>query len=540
MRSRQRVGSKGCDTGEQRPSRGSLSRYGRWGFAVMGLAGLALALAPAGASATPARYVYEMCDSALPGGGVAGVLHTQSGGQPWDLVDNCNEPGGSLAIRQTGEITGAGGSATWGAPIKAPPGGSMESLAVSAAICGAQRGTVGSVMQPDWPPTICAEEDRSFQLNKDFDGFNIELQCDLGCPAGALIYAHYFATIEVDPVAPTLGEVEGSLLSGNVIRGYQTIGVDAHDEGGGVSNVSVSVNGLPAAQPKVPNCDVAQVNNPSVKGTVAAAVTPCPTEAEAEWNLNTQAYPFHDGSNAVQVCTSDFATLSDPNTTCSAARTITVDNSCAESQVSGGEVLDAQFTESRAETATVAYGKGAEVTGQLMTDAGDPVPGATLCVKMQTLGIEPSASPVGTVKTDANGQYAYHVAPGPDRNIIIGYRHDTSQVARSVRYYAHAESSLHVTPSKLKNGQRVHLWGQVPGPNAAGRVVVLQANVPGSKRWITFRDATTEAQGDFSSGYRFTATTRTTTYRFRALIPSQASYPWVEGTSRPVKVRVRG
>ncbi|MGA8744824.1 MAG: hypothetical protein WB507_03055 [Solirubrobacterales bacterium] len=75
---------------------------------------------------------------------------------------------------------------------------------------------------------------------------------------------------------------------------------------------------------------------------------------------------------------------------------------------------------------------------------------------------------------------------------------------------------------------------------ASGRVVVLLANVPGSKRWITFRDQTTGGQGDFDSGFRFTVTTRTTTYRFRALIPSQASYPWVEGTSRPVRVRVKG
>ena len=115
--------------------------------------------------------------------------------------------------------------------------------------------------------------------------------------------------------------------------------------------------------------------------------------------------------------------------------------------------------------------------------------------------------------------------------MIIGYRHNASQVARQVRYYSRAEPTLKVAPQKLTDDHRVHLWGQVPGPNPVGRVVVLQANVPGSKRWITFRQTTTGAQGSFKSGYRFFATTRTTTYRFRALVPAQAGYPWVEGAS---------
>jgi hypothetical protein len=247
----------------------------------------------------------------------------------------------------------------------------------------------------------------------------VELECEEHCQPGAAIYAHYFATIEVDPVSPTLKGLEGSLLAGGVIRGHGTLSTEAHDVGGGVSNVSVNVNGLPAAQPKVSNCDLAQTNNPSVQGTVAAAIVPCPTEVNASWNLSTETYPFHNGSNSVQVCASDFATLGEPNTTCSAVKTVNVDDSCAESSVSGGEVLSAQFAETNAETVTVPYGHGAEVTGQLADNAGDPVAGATLCVKMQTQGVEPSALPVGTVKTDANGNYAYKVPAGPDRNVII-------------------------------------------------------------------------------------------------------------------------
>src|ERR1700690_2248105 len=130
------------------------TRRGRGWLAALALAALALALVPASAGAAPARYVYEMCDSALPGGGVAGVVHSQSGTQSWGLIDNRNDASGSLAVRQTGSILEYGGSATWGVPIKRPPGGSMESLAISGEICHSQ-GTVGWILRRGWPPPAC-------------------------------------------------------------------------------------------------------------------------------------------------------------------------------------------------------------------------------------------------------------------------------------------------------------------------------------------------------------------------------------------------
>jgi hypothetical protein len=256
------------------------------------------------------------------------------------------------------------------------------------------------------------------------------------------------------------------------------------------------------------------------------------------WTLDTTAYPFHDGANTISVCASDFATLGTPNTTCSPAQTVNVDNSCTESAVAGGQEISAQFSKSDAETITVGYGKEAEVAGTLHDAAGDPIPGATICVKSQTLGIEPTAQPVGAVKTDAEGRFAYAVAAGPDRELLVGYRHDSFQVARSVRYYAHAAPSLKASPSHLRNGKRVKLQGVLPEPGAGKRVVILQANVVGSERWITFQRSTTDAHGHFRSEYRFHSTRHTTRYRFRAEVPRQDHYPYVEGHSKPVVVVV--
>ena len=71
-------------------------------------------------------------------------------------------------------------------------------------------------------------------------------------------------------------------------------------------------------------------------------------------------------------------------------------------------------------------------------------------------------------------------------------------------------------------------------------MVILQAGTVGSKRWITFRKATSGEKGGFRAAYRFHSTTQRTRYRFRVIVPRQAGYPWVAGHSRPVRVLVGG
>jgi hypothetical protein len=121
---------------------------------------------------------------------------------------------------------------------------------------------------------------------------------------------------------------------------------------------------------------------------------------------------------------------------------------------------------------------------------------------------------------------------------MVGYRHDRFEVARSVRYFAHAHPTLRLDRKRVKVGGRIHVTGRVPGPGAGGRVVVLQASAPGSSRWFTFNRATTNQRGVFASRYRFDATTVTTAYRIRAAVPRQAGYPYQAGHSKPARVKV--
>ncbi|HVV89745.1 MAG TPA: carboxypeptidase-like regulatory domain-containing protein [Solirubrobacterales bacterium] len=488
------------------------------------------------AAASPSRYVYEQCDSALPGGGTAAMRFLANPGSALQSENTCAEPGGTIGIsltRASGEIS------YWEIPGPVVPGGEVESLTITADICTAGQPVLAFAYRAEWSGS-CHDEVRTFKesLTQPFS-YYLWLGCNPpggSCAAGPSISAHYLAATEVDPVPPTLTEVAGTLLAGGVLRGRQTLRATGHDRGGGVANISVTVNGLQAAQPATSNCAVAQADNPSVVGTVASAASPCPESAVADWTLDTGAYPFHTGENSVQVCVSDFSTLSDPNTTCSSTYTVDVDDSCVESPVAGGQSLTARFARSHSATETTAYGRTATVKGRLADAAGDPVAGATLCVRSQTVGFGTPA--LDQVTTDAQGRFSYPVPAGPNREIVVGYRNDTFQVDRDLRLYSHTQPDLSVAPRLLSNHGRVRFRGRLPGPRAVGRVVVLQASAVGSKRWITFRKATTRAHGRFHATYHFISTTRRTTYRFRAVVPVQDGYPWLAGRGKPVRVVV--
>jgi len=503
-----------------------------------------------GASAAPSKFIYETCDSALPGGNPPAADFHVNPGVPMTPFQNCAAPGGSIGITETGPASAT--FAYWSIGIPATPGGYVETLAVSAAACGLGAANNHTfVYEQGWPGGCAGETQRIFRVRSAPDpygfftgaGFNIMINCDgnVGpCNAGPTIWARYITATQVDVTAPRLSGLEGSILAGGVLRGDQDLRVTATDQGGGVSRVELAVNGLPAGQPAVGNCNLATTKNPNVDGTVALTPTPCPTKLKGEWSLDTSTYPFQGGANSVQVCVSDFSTITDANRTCSSPQTVSVDNSCDESAVPGGEVITAQFAGSRKEEVTVPFNTSAKVVGELSNNAGDAISGATICVQMQTQGSRRGPQPVGTATTDARGHFVYKVPPGPNRKVLVGYRVNRFQVARSIRYYAHAKPTLKLSAGEVENGAEIKIRGALPGRQAGGRVVVLQASALHSSRWYTFRRATTNESGVFRARYRFDATTATTVYRIRAVVPRQRGYPWEVGHSKPALVEVRG
>ena len=88
-------------------------------------------VAPSPASATPARFIYEVCDSALPGGGTPACASSRTRGQPFAPINNCASPAG-LARDPARPPAGEFELAWWVGADRGDPGGYVESLAISA------------------------------------------------------------------------------------------------------------------------------------------------------------------------------------------------------------------------------------------------------------------------------------------------------------------------------------------------------------------------------------------------------------------------
>jgi hypothetical protein len=504
------------------------------------LLGLALGATPGLASANgPSQFVVEYCDPAIPGGNAPGAVFAGNTNfvTPYN---NCGQPGGSLGIYAFHEFGKDQGPLNeWTLPVSATPGGGIEALTVSASSCGGNQWSEFYVMEPGWPPNCVGETRETFKFKPALPSavVPIVLDCHGFCPAGSQVYARYIAVKEVDPAAPQVVAVGGSLLSGEVARGHQSVGAEATDQGGGVSNLELLVNGQLATTFQ-PHCEVAQATNPNILGTVAASPTPCPKAAKASWSVDTGSSPFQQGTNSVQVCASDFSSFTTVNKTCSAAQTVSVNNSCVESAVAGGADLTAKFARNHDEEVTVPYNHGANIVGSLADASGNPVRGATICVEGQIMGVHRETVPIAVETTDAHGHFTYKLRPGPNRRVKVGYRHDSFQVNRLLRFQAHAKPTIRLSPSVVGAGGTVHISGKIPGPKAGGHAIAIQASAPHSPRWYPAGEATTNRHGVFHFSYRFDSTGATTVYRFRAVTAKQGGYSWAPGHSESAFVKV--
>jgi hypothetical protein len=329
----------------------------------------------------------------------------------------------------------------------------------------------------------------------------------------------------VDDTPPSV-DAAGELLNGDVQRGVGRIDVHAGDVGAGLTSVAVLVNNQELVQ-----------RNFACNG--ATSMQPCALSQQTQFDLDTQVASFHDGSNTIQACASDYG--DPPNLTCTPEQVVHVDDSCAASRVPGGTDLSARFVQNGDGTVTVRSRQSATVTGRLSDRTGEPVQGAMLCVSESTLVPGEGLADVGAVKTNTEGRYRYTVAPGPNREIEIGYRYNRHQLQRDVRYFARVAPSLKLSRERVRNGGRIQLFGSLPGPDNEERIVVLQARYPGkNQRWKTFQNARTNEFGRYSATYRFLATFVTTEYRMRAVVPAQNDYPFLAGHSRRRTIRVVG
>ena len=190
--------------------------------------------------------------------------------------------------------------------------------------------------------------------------------------------------------------------------------------------------------------------------------------------------------------------------------------------------------------ARVAFGRPAQVVGQLLATDGRPLPNAELQVLSRT-ALSPERLE-GVIRTGANGEFVYTAGAGSTRTLRFAYQGTsiTLPSTSEVTLFVPAASTLRPRPRRLRNGQAVRFAGRLQSlpPPAAGKLVELQVVLSG--RWQTFRTTRTDAGGGWKVRYRFRRSCGLTRYRFRARLPAETGYPFEPGTTKPVKVTVRG
>lgn len=511
------------------------------------LAVAAAALVVLGLATPPAeagRYTVAQCSPGLnPDAPDASFIASTTHYRPF--VD-CSPSAPGLQVRhglstgETGTVQGSYGAWVWQAPA-----GTLITGGSTLSRLATQDGHHGFIAVSDDAGAAVA-----YQTQNDNQGHTAgppggnwrflvaRLECTapndgnrcVGSGAAALASIKQVRITLTDVVVPTLS-ISGTMFSGGVLRGPQTVGVAAADQGAGLQRVDVSVNGKSAAQD-----DLSGACNP-LPGSLASRMVPCPGNLNKTYTLDTAAAPFQQGSNSVTVCAYDYFQTESPNSACE-SREVVVDNLCPGSGIGGGSQIVAGFGNGN-QTRTLPFRKKALIRGKVFDAGGSPVVGADVCISGNTN--LPGRPPhlIGTARTNDNGGWSFKLQKGPSRIIRASYRFGAFQTTTDLQLNMRARSTFHLSTHRTCVGNRIYFSGGIAGPRVARKVVIIRGTIPGSKRVFLIRRAKTDPLGHFRVGYAFAPVTRLTRFAFWALVPEQDNYPYVRGRSVVRFIRVR-
>jgi 5-hydroxyisourate hydrolase-like protein (transthyretin family) len=370
-------------------------------------------------------------------------------------------------------------------------------------------------------------------LQNNTDHFGIWLRCwktDAWCNSTwAYAWSNNIA-FEIADLAPPSVTASGELFAGGPVHGVQNIATTAADNGGGVRSIVIYVNGVTSSMNEICPTD----------GTGAyQRVKPCPgSTGQQVASLDTERGPgWVNGPNDVRICSYDAG--GNESSPCF-HQVVEVDNSCPASGSQQAAQLDAgadQDGRLRSQL-TVRSTDTPVVRGTLTASQGDPVPGATVCLYQTVALADASRQLVATATTQANGRFASRLDPGASRKIDVVYRFNTRTLQQRVGIDSAVVPTLSLGEKSVTNGSPVHFKGGIPGPNADGRAIALQARV--GRKWRTFKQLRTDSDGRFRGLYRFTQTAGSVRYTFRATVKQQSGYPFEPGASHRRRILVRG
>ncbi|MGH2970320.1 MAG: hypothetical protein ACRDK0_14855, partial [Solirubrobacteraceae bacterium] len=189
------------------------------------------------------------------------------------------------------------------------------------------------------------------------------------------------------------------------------------------------------------------------------------------------------------------------------------------------------------------YGRTIPLRGRLTTPGANPLAGADVEVWEQVKLPRAEWRRIGLVRTSRTGRFRFKALRGPSRVLRFRYPGTATIRARSrqVDQRVRAVTSFRVNRQRVVNGEEIRFHGRLKGRQTADTGKLLHLQVYTRGRWSTFATPrANRANGRWSQPYRFTATRGEVEYRFRALVPREASFPYETGVSHSTRVTVQG
>ncbi|HWY90938.1 MAG TPA: hypothetical protein VNY31_09730 [Solirubrobacteraceae bacterium] len=499
-------------------------------------------------------------------------------------LDTCEEPGGSLTLRDEGAHDSepeSGPSYVYQAPpgsliaggvielSMTSPGGkadfsverqktgrevlaSCEQQSCTGTSCKQQSCTEGhsttvSIPDTEWwlmfAKTVCKAE--SGQAKCSTSGVNAELSITT-----ATILLHSKATPEATGLTGSLTE--------SPVSGTANVTFTAHETNGpGVYRVTADINGE-EAWAATPNTEYGQC---VAHGTYEGALTfhnaqPCPQEVPVRIELPTTS--FGDGPHLVEVAIEDaagnrsvvfdktIAFQNHPGATSApvAPATSTAPGPPERGSCNGSPCDDAaklSLAMNEPKSVTRALGHSAlTLTGRLTTPTGAPIKDAQIKLLQQIVGSAATTLAASTT-TSSTGAWKIKAANGPSRLLQVAYYSHTLDTIPAATLDVHESVqgavSMHA-PHRARLGRAVIFTGQLLGGYVPPSGESVQVEIFYGGRWRTIEVLPTTSKGRWTYKYVFTLGAGTS-YLFRAATVPDGVYPYLSTHSKPVRVTVQ-
>jgi hypothetical protein len=191
---------------------------------------------------------------------------------------------------------------------------------------------------------------------------------------------------------------------------------------------------------------------------------------------------------------------------------------------------------------TVSQNERVKITGRLVNASGTPIANAILRVLTRDLHRETSVDR-GAIVTAADGTFTYTATAYASRQIQFGWlarQRDTRFAANTyLTLKARARSSLKA-PRSVRVGRTFTISGKLEGLRPSRVPALIAQGRSGRGRYQTFRLGRATTRGTFRLRYRFRdPASRGRTFSIRVRILPRGGWPYEDGITRTVRIRVR-